>query len=36
MGRVEEWRRYIAELRQTNARKRRLAEMLDSLRTQRP
>ena len=30
-GRADEWRRYIAELRQTNARKRRLAELLDRL-----
>ncbi len=34
-GRVEEWRRYVAELRQTNARKRRLVEMLDRLSSQR-
>jgi hypothetical protein len=31
LGRSDEWRRYIAELRQTNARKRRLLEMLDSV-----
>ena len=30
-GRADEWRRYIAELRQANARKRRLVDMLDSL-----
>ncbi|HZG68346.1 MAG TPA: hypothetical protein VEZ12_16500, partial [Herpetosiphonaceae bacterium] len=30
-GRADEWRRYIAELRQTNARKRRLVEMLERL-----
>jgi uncharacterized Zn finger protein len=30
-GRLEEWRRYVAELRQANARKRRLVEMLDGL-----
>jgi uncharacterized Zn finger protein len=33
-GRADEWRRYIAELRQTNARKRRLVEMLDGLSRQ--
>ena len=31
LGRADEWRRYIAQLRQTHARKRRLVEMLDNL-----
>ncbi len=31
LDRSDEWRRYIAELRQTNVRKRRLVEMLDGL-----
>ncbi len=30
-GRADEWRRYIADLRQTSARKRRLVELLDRL-----
>ncbi len=33
-GRADEWQRYIAELRQANARKRRLVEMLDNLSRQ--
>lgn len=35
-GRGEEWRRYIAELRSANARKRRLVEMLDALAKELP
>jgi len=31
LGRSDEWRRYVTELRQTNGRKRRLVEMLDGL-----
>ncbi len=34
LGRSDEWRRYVTELRQTNARKRRLVEMLDGLSRQ--
>ncbi|MBA3946095.1 MAG: hypothetical protein H0X37_16220 [Herpetosiphonaceae bacterium] len=30
-GQIDEWRRYIAELRKANARKRKLMEMLDNL-----
>jgi len=35
-GRDDEWRRYLAELRQTHKRKRRLLEMLDSLERRGP
>ncbi|MCC7353874.1 MAG: SWIM zinc finger domain-containing protein, partial [Anaerolineae bacterium] len=31
LGREEEWRSYLAELRQANARKRRLLETLDKM-----
>jgi uncharacterized Zn finger protein len=34
-GQAGEWRRYLADLREVNKRKRRLLEILDGLRDQK-